>query len=93
MERHQKVFLLREFEEMVASAGVDFDRRDRLGPESLEWVVKGTRIVEWLKGGKTPGREIRHFLEERLAAFEDEHDYDEMLYEHDAYAAAIEALR
>ena len=93
VERHQRLFLLKDFEELVADAARDFDARGALNPETVRLIGYGNRVIEWLKGGPRPSGNVREFLEERLAAMESSTGYAEIVYEHDALVAAIEELR
>lgn len=92
MDEHQRHFLLKDFEEFVADISMDFDRHGRLGPETVELVDLGTRFIAWLRDGTKPGKGVRAYLERRLNAHDEAVEYEKVTFEHDALAAAIEAL-
>jgi hypothetical protein len=93
VERHQRTFLLEDFEGFVADISTDFDKDGQLGPETIRLVDYGSRLIAWLRGGPEPGEEVRAYLEHRLRVLDEELEYEKLAYEHDALAAAIEALR
>ena len=93
LDENQRLFLLKDFEEFVADISTDVDQHGRLGPETVELVDLGSRFIAWLRNGTKPGKGVRDYLERRLMAYDEELDYERIAFEHDALAAAIEALR
>jgi hypothetical protein len=92
MQPHQKLFLIKDWEGRIATLSADGDERQHLGPVAVHWVEGAERFTEWLRGGCPPHPELRGFVEEGLTIFDRETGYEQLSYEHDAMAAAVEEL-
>ena len=93
MEEHQRQFLLKDYEGYLASLRADVDKDGASSPETARFIANIEALFTWLRGGDRPTADVRQFLEFELDGFDEEHNYDEITYKHDAIAAAIEALR
>jgi hypothetical protein len=92
LQKHQRLFLVKDWETRINAFSEDRDERGRLGPGAVEMVDGGERFVEWLRGGCSPHPQLREFVEQWLAVFDRETEYEQLAYEHDAVAAALEDL-
>lgn len=93
METHQRVFLLKDWEDAVSRLLEGRGKGGHLDPATTRLVEGGERLLEWLRCGPPPHPGLREFLEERLVTFDRGTGYEQLAYERDALAAAIEDLR
>jgi hypothetical protein len=93
MEDHQREYLIEEFEGFVEDISSDLEADGRLSRKNASWVDRLTRALEWLRGARGAGSELRELFEERLEAYDAEVNFDAIAYEHDALTAAVEDLR
>jgi hypothetical protein len=91
--RHQRAFLRSWFELSLRALLDDTDGDGTLSAGNAHEAATTNGILDWLRGGQKPGVEATEYLELRLAAIDEAVDYDRAVYEHDAFAAAIEELR
>ncbi len=93
MEDHQRRFLLKSYEELLADIRREAEAEETPSAGNRHWIDNCERIIGWLEGGPKPTADVRKFLEDRLEGFDDATDFTTLAYEHDAIAAAIEELR
>ena len=93
MEQRQRDFLLKEFAAKVVNFEDDVDGQGELGPETVRLITDYDLAIAWLRGGGATGPGVSKFLEGRLQAFDREMNHEAIAYEHDAFAAAIEASK
>ena len=93
MEEQQRLFLLRDCEETVADFRMTVGQHRGPGPRTRVLIDGYDRAIAWLHGRKAGDGRVRDFFEGRLDEIDEELDYEDVVFEHDAYAAAIEALR
>lgn len=93
LKRHQRGFLLKEFEDLLREVLDDTEPDGVLAAGNVRHASNTRSLIAWLRGGERPGPDVREFLEERLSAADEVLGYGQAVYEHDAFAAAIEDLR
>jgi hypothetical protein len=90
MEQQHRQFLVEDWEDFLVDLRREFDEHGDAA--TARFISNGEQLVEWLRGGPRPGGDVREFLEERLAGFEESNNYLPLALEHDAMVAAIEDM-
>jgi hypothetical protein len=91
VDQKQQQFLLNDWEDFLVDLRREFAGHGDAA--TARFIRNGDQLVEWLRGGPRPGADVREFLEERLAGFEESHNYAALALQHGAMVAAIEDLR
>lgn len=93
LEGHYRAFLRSEFEISFEGLLKDTEKDGSLGARNVRHASITRELLDWMARGTRPGVEAREYLEERLEAIDEVTGYNQAVYEHDAFAAAIEELR